>query len=78
MLLACLLTDYLAAAATVAACCLYRLILETDPQIVASRVTMRGADGEVPITEQVCCSAANTWDACSSASSAVVLCSACM
>ncbi|WIA32292.1 hypothetical protein OEZ86_003138 [Tetradesmus obliquus] len=28
------------------------LILETDPQTVASRVTMRGADGEVPITEQ--------------------------
>ncbi|KAF6256050.1 zeta-cop, subunit of COP-I complex [Scenedesmus sp. NREL 46B-D3] len=28
------------------------LILETDPQTVAARVTMRGADGEVPITEQ--------------------------
>jgi hypothetical protein len=35
---------------------LCRLILETDPQTVASRVTMRGADGEVPITEQV-----STW-----------------
>lgn len=30
-----------------------RLILETDPQTVAARVTMRGADGEVPIAEQV-------------------------
>eukprot|EP00878_Enallax_costatus_P037664 GHUV01042569.1.p1 GENE.GHUV01042569.1~~GHUV01042569.1.p1 ORF type:complete len:150 (+),score=36.73 GHUV01042569.1:186-635(+) len=28
------------------------LILETDPQTVAARVTMRGADGEVPIAEQ--------------------------
>lgn len=32
-------------------CC--RLILETDPQTVAARVTMRGADSEVPIAEQV-------------------------
>lgn len=30
-----------------------RLILETEPQMVASRVSMRGADGEVPLTEQV-------------------------
>lgn len=29
------------------------MILETDPQIVAARVTMRGADSEVPIAEQV-------------------------
>eukprot|EP00877_Chromochloris_zofingiensis_P001100 jgi/Chrzof1/10991/Cz05g19240.t1 len=28
------------------------LILETEPQMVASRVSMRGADGEVPLTEQ--------------------------
>lgn len=28
------------------------LILETDPQVVAARVSMRGADAEVPITEQ--------------------------
>lgn len=28
------------------------LVLETDPQTVASRVTMRGADAEVPIAEQ--------------------------
>jgi len=28
------------------------LILETEPQMVAARVSMRGADGEVPITEQ--------------------------
>jgi hypothetical protein len=29
------------------------LILETDPATVASRVAMRGADTEVPLTEQV-------------------------
>lgn len=28
-------------------------MLETDPQTVAARVTMRGADAEVPIAEQV-------------------------
>eukprot|EP00197_Chlamydomonas_leiostraca_P007747 CAMPEP_0202884658 /NCGR_PEP_ID=MMETSP1391-20130828/41256_1 /ASSEMBLY_ACC=CAM_ASM_000867 /TAXON_ID=1034604 /ORGANISM="Chlamydomonas leiostraca, Strain SAG 11-49" /LENGTH=173 /DNA_ID=CAMNT_0049567879 /DNA_START=121 /DNA_END=642 /DNA_ORIENTATION=- len=28
------------------------VILETDPQVVAARVTMRGAEGEMPITEQ--------------------------
>lgn len=28
------------------------LILETEPELVASRVTMRGADGEVPLAEQ--------------------------
>jgi hypothetical protein len=29
-----------------------RLILETEPQVVASRVSMRGADGDVPAVEQ--------------------------
>jgi hypothetical protein len=28
------------------------VILETDPNVIASRVSMRGVDGEVPITEQ--------------------------
>lgn len=28
------------------------LVLETDPSVVASRVTMRGAESEIPITEQ--------------------------
>ena len=36
-----------------ASVCHCRLILETEPQMVAARVSMRGADGEVPITEQV-------------------------
>ncbi len=31
-----------------------RLVLETDPTVVASRVTMRGAEPEVSIAEQVC------------------------
>ncbi len=30
-----------------------RLVLETEPQVVASRVSMRGADGETPAVEQV-------------------------
>lgn len=30
-----------------------RLILETDPSTIASRVAMRGADTDVPLTEQV-------------------------
>mmetsp|Transcript_13669 Transcript_13669/g.36962 ORF Transcript_13669/g.36962 Transcript_13669/m.36962 type:complete len:183 (+) Transcript_13669:107-655(+) len=29
------------------------IVLETEPQTVASRVSMRGAEGEMPITEQV-------------------------
>jgi len=33
------------------------LILETEPQVVASRVGMRGADGDVPAVEQVRASA---------------------
>jgi hypothetical protein len=33
--------------------CPVRLILETDPQTVAARVTMRGMDGDVPVAEQV-------------------------
>jgi hypothetical protein len=28
------------------------LVLETEPQVVASRVSMRGADGDVPAVEQ--------------------------
>lgn len=28
-------------------------MLETEPQVVASRVSMRGADGDVPAVEQV-------------------------
>ncbi|GBF91367.1 hypothetical protein Rsub_04107 [Raphidocelis subcapitata] len=28
------------------------LVLETEPQVVASRVSMRGADGDVPVVEQ--------------------------
>jgi len=28
------------------------IILETDPTVVAGRVSMRGADGEVPLSEQ--------------------------
>lgn len=46
----------LTAAHSPALCGVYsacRLILETDPQTVAARVTMRGADSEVPIAEQV-------------------------
>jgi hypothetical protein len=43
------------------------LILETDPQTVASRVTMRGADGEVPITEQVSCASCVLQELCSHA-----------
>ena len=31
-----------------------RLILETDPSTIASRVAMRGADTDVPLSEQVC------------------------
>ncbi len=30
-----------------------RLILETDPGTIASRVAMRGADADVPLAEQV-------------------------
>jgi hypothetical protein len=30
-----------------------RLILETDPSTIASRVAMRGADADVPLAEQV-------------------------
>ena len=33
--------------------CLCRLILEIDAQTIAARVTMRGAEGEVPLAEQV-------------------------
>lgn len=29
-----------------------RLVLETEPQVVAARVSMRGADGEAPAVEQ--------------------------
>ena len=32
-------------------CC--RVILETDPATIAGRVAMRGADSELPLTEQV-------------------------
>jgi hypothetical protein len=32
-------------------CC--RVILETDPATIAGRVAMRGADAELPLTEQV-------------------------
>ena len=32
---------------------LRRIVLETEPQMIASRVTMRGAEGEVPLSEQV-------------------------
>jgi hypothetical protein len=28
------------------------IILETDPSVVASRVSMRGGDGDVPLSEQ--------------------------
>jgi len=34
-------------------CIVPRLILETDAQTIAGRVTMRGAEGEVPLAEQV-------------------------
>lgn len=34
-------------------CFFYRLVLETDAQTIAGRVTMRGAEGEVPLAEQV-------------------------
>ena len=34
--------------------CRVRLILETDPSTIASRVAMRGADTDVPLTEQAC------------------------
>lgn len=30
-----------------------RVILETDPATIAGRVAMRGADNEIPLTEQV-------------------------
>ena len=33
--------------------CLCSLILEIDAQTIAARVTMRGAEGEVPLAEQV-------------------------
>lgn len=33
-------------------CIVYRLILETDPSLVASAVSMRGAEAEVPFAEQ--------------------------
>lgn len=39
--------------------CVRSVVLEVDPQVVASRVTMRGAEGEPQLTEQVgrrsCC-----------------------
>ncbi len=38
----------------VRSCRLGRLILETDPSTIASRVAMRGADADVPLAEQVC------------------------
>jgi hypothetical protein len=28
------------------------IILETDPSVIASRVSMRGGDGELPLSEQ--------------------------
>ncbi len=28
------------------------IILETDPSVVAGRVSMRGSDGELPLSEQ--------------------------
>ncbi len=30
-----------------------RLILETDPPTIASRVSMRGADSDIPLTDRV-------------------------
>ena len=36
----------------VAALCSRSIILETDPSVVASRVSMRGGDGDVPLSEQ--------------------------
>ncbi len=31
----------------------YRIILETDADVIAGRVAMRGADADVPLSEQV-------------------------
>ena len=31
----------------------YRLILETDPPTIASRVSMRGAESDIPLTDRV-------------------------
>ena len=36
------------------AVCLRSLILETDPPTIASRVSMRGADTDIPLSDQVC------------------------
>ena len=33
--------------------CSCRIILETDPSVIANRVSMRGADADLPLSEQV-------------------------
>lgn len=47
----------------------YRIILETDADVIASRVAMRGADADVPLSEQVlrwmCASALLSLSICS-------------
>ena len=43
-----------------------RIVLETDAQTVASRVSMRGAEGEMPITEQVGLGKGQFGDECAS------------
>lgn len=35
------------------AVCVPRVILETEASVIASRVTMRGADSDLPLSEQV-------------------------
>lgn len=52
-----------------------RLILETEPQVVASRVSMRGADGDAPAVEQVRAGRRGRW--CRAADTHAVACHAC-